>query len=808
MLAACAIAALGVYSLDGSVLGKKFDGIGGLSAGASSRALIDYPEPQRSDILDLLFKPQYGAAFQILKVEIGGDSQSTDGTEASHMHSKDSVNFHSGYEWWLIEEAKSRNPDIKIYGLPWAFPSWVATNVTDPTSPYVDPRATADYVSTWVHGVESVYNHQVDYLGIWNERASSAEYVHQLRLSLNEKGFGNTKIVAADQGTQICDDLSKNSSYAADVDIIGLHYPSDYKNYSLCHSLGKPVWSSEESSSFDDYNGAACWARVITSHYVRSNMTSSIIWAIIGSMYHGTGWFGAGALTAVEPWSGFYTNLEVLWATAHITQFTKIGWHYLSQGSGSGQLDKGGYYTTFTDSNGTFSVVIVKISHEHSQCVRPGLPVEPVEEEVAQFKASNIFKGVQPTKLTLFKSNFVEGSKVTFEKQPDIEISSDGMFTVKINVGDILSISNIETAKKGAPANPPPSTMFPLPYSDDFSSYPESSQPKFISTQIGSFEIVKGKLQQKVPSRPIAWARLNGKGPVTLIGMSEWEDVSIGVEFILSRSNTSGCVANRADQNWDKAVALCASSTGEVSLYNQGPNINGAQPTPIFSVKVAPIPLGQVTTLNLTTIGGLATGYLQGKELFKNVTIEEGYFGLSAFGTDEWAPTEFLGVSLKAVGDRWNTIKHCQAAAKVGDEISVKRCQPNSVINEEQAFTLSSTWQLVHTQSGLCVTVDGSITNGTKLVLQECVHAGYNAIPTQYFYNDYSNIRNGGRNLNVNGTSWCVVAEPGGSVYVSNKIPSPPNSWSLWSYFPNTNQLRNQYSHSPGGGEPLCLSRC
>ena len=63
---------------------------------------MDYVEPQRSDILDYLFKPNYGASLQILKVEIGGDSQSTDGTESSHQHSEDDLDYKRGYEWWVV----------------------------------------------------------------------------------------------------------------------------------------------------------------------------------------------------------------------------------------------------------------------------------------------------------------------------------------------------------------------------------------------------------------------------------------------------------------------------------------------------------------------------------------------------------------------------------------------------------------------------------------------------------------------------------------------------------------------------------
>ena len=87
------------YIVDDSLgLGRTFDGIGGLSAGASSKFLISYPEPQRSEILDYLFKPNFGASQQILKVEIGGDAQSTDGIEVSHMHSPWDENYSRGYE--------------------------------------------------------------------------------------------------------------------------------------------------------------------------------------------------------------------------------------------------------------------------------------------------------------------------------------------------------------------------------------------------------------------------------------------------------------------------------------------------------------------------------------------------------------------------------------------------------------------------------------------------------------------------------------------------------------------------------------
>ncbi len=115
-------------TLNGSGGGRTFDGIGAISGGGgNSRLLIDYPEPYRSQILDYLFKPGYGANLHILKVEVGGDANSTDGSESSFMHTATDTNFNRGYEWWLMQQAKARNPNIKLYGLAWAAPGWIGT---------------------------------------------------------------------------------------------------------------------------------------------------------------------------------------------------------------------------------------------------------------------------------------------------------------------------------------------------------------------------------------------------------------------------------------------------------------------------------------------------------------------------------------------------------------------------------------------------------------------------------------------------------------------------------------------------------
>src|SRR6266567_1211950 len=112
--------------IDGKAEGKRFDGIGAVSGGGATSVLLkDYPEPQRSQVLDFLFKPNFGASISALLVEVPGDGNSTQGSEPSHMHTKTDENYSRGYEWWLMSEAKKRNPMITLDANAWGCPKWI-----------------------------------------------------------------------------------------------------------------------------------------------------------------------------------------------------------------------------------------------------------------------------------------------------------------------------------------------------------------------------------------------------------------------------------------------------------------------------------------------------------------------------------------------------------------------------------------------------------------------------------------------------------------------------------------------------------
>ncbi len=102
----------------------------------------------------------------MLKVEVGGDAQSTDGTEPSHRHTRSDLSCTRGYELFLIEEAKKRQPGILTYGLVWGTPAWVGNGT------YYSQDG-VDYLVDWVRCIKQATTASVtlDYLGLWSEWA-------------------------------------------------------------------------------------------------------------------------------------------------------------------------------------------------------------------------------------------------------------------------------------------------------------------------------------------------------------------------------------------------------------------------------------------------------------------------------------------------------------------------------------------------------------------------------------------------------------------------------------------------------------
>ena len=112
-------------------------------------------------------------------------------------------------------------------------------------------------------------------------------------------------IVAPDSGWSIASDILADPVLAAAVHVIGCHYPGTHSS-SQAEQTMKPLWASEDDSTYNNDVGAECWARVINQNYVNGNMTASFNWNLLAAYMKGTQWYRAGLMNAMQPWNGAY----------------------------------------------------------------------------------------------------------------------------------------------------------------------------------------------------------------------------------------------------------------------------------------------------------------------------------------------------------------------------------------------------------------------------------------------------------------------------------------------------------------------
>ena len=522
--AATAQAANTVINVSGTSAGRTFGGIGAISGGGgNSRLLTDYPQQQQQQILDYLFKPGYGANLQILKVEIGGDTNSTDGSESSHMHTRTATNCAAGYEWWLMEQAKARNPNILLYGLAWGAPGWIGGGSFWSTD-------MINYLISWL-GCAKSHGLTINYLGGWNERGYNISWYEQLRSTLDADGYGAVQIVGADSNWAIANDIATNTAFANAVSVIGVHYPcqgGDGGNADSCPgnstatSTGKPLWASENGSQ-DLNTGAPALIRSIIRGYTDGNLTAYINWPLVAAVYPDLPYDTMGLVQASQPWSGFYSTGASLWATAQVTQFTQPGWQFLNSGSGYlGGSEPDGSYVSLKSTDGTdYSTII-----------------ETTTASAAQTVSVNVSGGLSAGTVHVWATNLAAGDPAGyFVQQPDIT-PSGGSYSLTVQPGYIYTLTTTTGQGKGT-ATSPAQAGFSLPYSDNFDLDTAGQQPRYLSQQQGAFEVApcagrSGQcVQQQAPVQPIEWD--GNSNPYTIGGNLSWANYTVAADVLIQQ---------------------------------------------------------------------------------------------------------------------------------------------------------------------------------------------------------------------------------------------------------------------------------
>ncbi|WP_263418245.1 glycoside hydrolase family 30 protein [Terriglobus albidus] len=619
--------------LDATSSGKVFEGLGAVSAGASSRLLIDYPEPQRSEILDFLFKPKFGASLQHLKVEIGSDVNSTDGSEPSHMRSANDHDYSRGYEWWLMKEARKRNPAIVLDTLAWGAPGWVGHGK-------FFSKDMAEYVADFLEGAQK-QGLNIEYTGAWNERRPDYEWVKLLRTVLDQHGL-KTKIVCCDMTPNsgmytVLDKVNADPALDKAVDVIGVHYPAEVPGIApaAIQDTQRRVWSSEDqpnpgSGPFiarDWAHGGRILARRYNENYIKAHFTKTEIWSPITSYYDLLAAPNSGLMYANTPWSGNYEVQSTIWVTAHTTQFVEPGWKYMDSATGY-----------LPDDSGTYVAMHAPLSG--SKPADWSIILETTSANRVQHVTLQLSKGLSNGTAFVWQTNATK----TFEQVAATPVK-DGRVTYDFEPGSIYTVTTTTGQTRGT-SHPPAAAAFPFPYSDDFEAVEIGRTAKYLSDQDGAFEAIacEGRagrcVQQKITERPTPWSPR--PDPFTMAGDVKWTDYKIGIDVMLPKDGIA-TVQGRIDSAdvfqdhnalYPSGYVLKVAANGNWSLLST-------------RFKNSPAALAQGHTdlkqgwhrMELQFQGASITAFLDGKQL-SLVQDTAHSAGMAGFGSD-WSNVQF-----------------------------------------------------------------------------------------------------------------------------------------------------------------------
>jgi galactosylceramidase len=608
--------------------GSKYEGVGAVSGGGATSVLLhDYVEPQRSQILDFLFKPNYGAGIQELYVEIGGDGNSTQGSEPSHEHTSTDKNFNRGYEWWLMEQARARNSGIQLDVTAWSAPGWVGGG-------NFFSEGTTTYLADYIAGAKSAHGLDLNYVGCRNEKGIDESFVEMFRTTLNTAGLTTVGIHGFDNWNYATGsgspwnwvlDLTTNATLANDVYAVGEHTtwgsagapPANIK--AAAKAAGKAIWDTEEHVYEHGFQCEMDITRAYLQNYTQSGITKTIYWYLITAFYPIESFYDVTMAVASTPWSGAYTINNALWGYAHITQFAQPGWQFLDNASGS--LSGGGDYVTLLSPNKTDFSIVADTSGAN-----------------APQQVTFTLVGLSPSSVNVWRSD----ATAQFQQQAAIPVSK-GSFTLSMEQNAIYSITTTTGQTKGAAPAPPAPGAFPFPYYENYDHYGDfvsvGYRPYYHADIAATFELAErpdgtGQCLHQVVAQPAqSWAP-EPSGPYTIVGDGAWKDYEVSVDTSIESAGWASLMGRVSGVGTGygtgfKAYYLTLDTTGAWGFY-VGTGANAAETSTSLATGKATLTAGSWHNMKLVFSGTSIKGLIDGTQVFSvtDGTYKSGQVGL------------------------------------------------------------------------------------------------------------------------------------------------------------------------------------
>lgn len=572
--------------VDGSTVNNNsadtFKGFGTVTANNSSRLLLDYKEENPDEywnIMNYLFKENYGAGLTHIKVELGSDVNSSSGTEPASMRSEDEeADVTRGAGWVFAADAKKINPNITVDALRWSEPKWVTEAFNEGNEAGYSARY--KWYKDTVDAVYETYGLKLDYISVDQNERDGKEidtewikfFVERFKVDTEATyDYSSIKFVSSDEvgSRKIAEHMLADQELCDAIDVIGIHYTTySDANMKKLNEMGKEIWYSEgaspttqakygvtvNNSGLTGPNSALDIANRFINSYYNGSMVMYEYQPAVAAYYEGAKYYPKQLISAYDPWSGYYETDVGIWMTAHFMQFADTGWQYID----SACYGDGDEATAITNTTNNYLTLKDPATDDYSMIVTNDSDTERAYRIVIDnldTKANDLYvwESRGPDDGEEYDDNWFNNiGTLTPVKQ------SDGSYYVEMVVEaySIVTLTTTTGQSKGeANEKALARDLLALPYYDDFeySDYDENylarrgNAPRYTTDQGGAFEVEEGSdnntLKQIIAEdiKPNDWRYRYTPNPYTMLGDNRWSNYTASIDILLdTESNGSG----------------------------------------------------------------------------------------------------------------------------------------------------------------------------------------------------------------------------------------------------------------------------
>jgi glucuronoarabinoxylan endo-1,4-beta-xylanase len=387
-------------------------------------------EPQRTEVMDLLYSRDNGIGLSILRTEIGcGDSKAT-------IEPDDGVwNYEPDMrELWYFNEAKVRGVE-KIFGTVWSPPAWMKTNNKLERGGFLKKeyyQKYADYLAQYIkiykeyHGVDiygvSIAN-EPEYAAPWKSCLWTGSMFKNFIKDYLKPTFENenidAKVIAGEMAIWsevVVKDALKDPESCSRVDIVAAHqYQGIIKELPTAKKTGKKIWMTELSDTTGGFDtgmsDALKWGKKIHKFMTIPEISAFCYWRGSHTVNDNQ------TLIHINPDLASYIVSKRLFTLGHFSRFVRPG--YVRIGA-TDNPTLGVYITAYKDiETGNFAIVAINDSKYDKT-----LDIVP--------------KGFVSGQITPYITN----EQVDMEKRSDIK-SIDEKFTISLEGKSITTFIGI-----------------------------------------------------------------------------------------------------------------------------------------------------------------------------------------------------------------------------------------------------------------------------------------------------------------------------------------------------------------------------